>query len=80
MQPQGAGLLSRYEGKLDAAGDAPVIPAELLVALKAQCRSEQERHDAIARYLSASDGWKDAKPVLSGAFAADIAKGKVKDD
>jgi hypothetical protein len=63
---------------LNAAGEAPAVPAELLVALEAQGSIEQERHDAIARYLSASDGWKDAMPVLSGAFAADIARAKVK--
>lgn len=77
MQPEGANPLSRYEGKLDAAGEAPAVRAELLGALKAQGGSEQDRNDAIARYLSASDGWEEAMPMLSGAFAADIARGKV---
>ena len=62
--------MSRLDGKLTAAGDVPLELAELLAALEAQpSKDVQDWRDAIACYLSASEGWRDASQVLAGAFA-----------
>ena len=62
--------MARFDGKLTAAGDATIDAAELLAALGAQAAiSRSERQEAIIRYLSASDGWRDASELLGGAFA-----------
>jgi hypothetical protein len=62
--------LARHDGKLTAAEEATLDAAELLEALRARAGSTPvERCAAIARYLSASDGWRDASRILGGAFA-----------
>jgi hypothetical protein len=33
-------------------------------------KGQQERQDAIACFLSASEGWRDAREALKGAFAS----------
>ena len=62
--------LARHDGKFEAAGEAQVELNELLVALSRR-RSVQSgnRRDAIARCLSASEGWRKASDSLGGAFA-----------
>jgi hypothetical protein len=66
--------LSRFEGDFSAAGDAPLSTAELLNLLAA-CSAvpARERRQAIACYLSVSDGWDQARRALRGAFASDAA-------
>ena len=62
--------LSRHDGKLTAAGEAILDAAELLQALRARGGSSpDERNVAIARYLAAGEGWRDASKLLGGAFA-----------
>jgi len=61
--------LSRFEGEIEAAGDGPIALAELLRLLADTTLPEQQRHAAIACFLSASDGWRDAGQLLGGAFA-----------
>jgi hypothetical protein len=62
--------LARFDGKLTAAGESTIDAAELLAALGAQAAiSPGARKEAIIRYLSASDGWHDARDLLGGAFA-----------
>ncbi|HEX6218331.1 MAG TPA: hypothetical protein VFZ35_03555 [Sphingomicrobium sp.] len=62
--------MARFDGKLTAAGDATIDAAELLAALGAQAAiSPSVRKEAIIRYLSASEGWRDAGGLLGGAFA-----------
>lgn len=64
--------MSRYDGKFTAADDATLDAAELLAALGAQSRlTSEDRTVAIARYLAASDGWRDAARLLGGAFAGE---------
>ncbi|MEO5972199.1 MAG: hypothetical protein ABIP91_02400 [Sphingomicrobium sp.] len=64
--------MSLHDGKFSAAEDAPIDAAELLAALSAQARAERrDRTHAIARYLSGSADWRDAKLALGGAFADD---------
>lgn len=65
----GAGL-SRHEGKFTAAADAPLEMAELLAAMGAQANiTPRDRQNAIACFLSAGEGWRDALDVIGGAFA-----------
>lgn len=62
--------MARFDGKLTAAGESTIDAAELLAALDAQAAiSPDERTEAIIRFLSASDGWRDARELLGGAFA-----------
>ena len=64
--------MSRFEGDFSAAGDASLSTAELLNLLSASGGlNSRERQDAIACYLSASEGWDKALRTLRGAFASD---------
>jgi hypothetical protein len=66
--------LSRYDGRFDAAAEVPIDAAELLAALAARAEARsRERQDAIACFLSGSEGWQDALSLLGGTFAADPA-------
>ena len=68
--------MARFDGKLTAAGESTIDAAELLAALGAQAAiSPSARKEAIIRYLSASDGWHDAKEILGGAFADEARPG-----
>ena len=66
---------------MTAAEDAILDAAELLEALRARAGSTSvERSVAIARYLSASDGWHDASRLLGGAFAGSAGNSAPPDD
>ena len=67
--------MSRLDGKFTAASDVPLDLAELLASLEAEPEaSANDWRAAIACYLSASDGWRDACELLGGAFAGDSAE------
>ena len=67
--------LSRFEGNFAAAGGAPLGNGELSDLLSAYSALEgRERQQAIACYLSASEGWDEAMKALGGAFATDAAQ------
>ena len=57
--------MSRLERKIGDSGDEPVDAADILAALE-----EERRREAIRRYFSGSDGWREASASLDGAFAA----------
>jgi hypothetical protein len=62
--------LARFDGNLKAAEEAELNVDELLAALSVSSGSgQQERQAAIACFLSSSEGWKDARDALEGAFA-----------
>jgi hypothetical protein len=62
--------LSRYDGRFDAAAEIPIDAAELVAALEARAEARsRERQDAIACFLSGSEGWQDALTLLGGVFA-----------
>ena len=63
--------MARHEAKFQAAAES-TLHAEELLALLGEARSncDRERQDAIACYLSASEGWTTAVERLGGAFAA----------
>ena len=63
--------MSRNEGKIGDAGGSPVDASEILAALAGDAGGkDKRRQDAVSRYLSASDGWREASTMLGGAFAA----------
>jgi hypothetical protein len=73
--------LSRFDGDLTASTDAPLSVAELVTILSGDfVATDHQRQQAIACFLSASDGWKDAIKSLGGAFAADAVATKLKDE
>ena len=71
--------MSRFEGNLTASAEALSV-AELVTILSGNAAAtDHQRQQAIACYLSASDGWKDAIKSLGGAFAVDAAEARLKD-
>jgi hypothetical protein len=73
--------LARFDGNLKAAGEAKLDVDELLSALTGGSgRAQQERQEAIACFLSASEGWKDAREALKGTFASVVKTSWLTDD
>jgi hypothetical protein len=67
--------LSRFEGNFAAAGRGRLGNGELSDLLSAFSATHgRERQQAIACYLSVSEGWNEAMKALGGAFATDPAK------
>ena len=55
--------------------------AEIVAAFEAQLASSRcDRNVEIARLLAAGPGWKEARDLLSGAFAEAPAEEGLKDD
>ena len=62
--------MARHERDFCAECEAPLSLDELLALLGSVAHAdEQSREDAIACYLSGSDGWRDAMKILGGTFA-----------
>ena len=55
---------------MEPAGDASVELAELLAAFGRPSEGTADRHDVMAQFLSAGEGWRDAKAALRGTFAS----------
>ena len=67
--------MSRFEGDFAAAGGAPLSSGELSELIRTfSALSDRKRQEAIACYLSASEGWDEAMKALGGAFATDAAQ------
>jgi len=67
MQESG---LARHEGDLRTGAGEPLGVDELLHLLGSDRGGDSPaRQQAIARYLSAAEGWSDAVKELGGAFA-----------
>jgi hypothetical protein len=67
--------LSRIDGKFTSAGEIPLDLADLLAVLEAQPETNaRDWRQAIACYLAAGDGWRDASQLLGGAFATGPAE------
>ena len=62
--------MARHEGNFEIS-QAPLSLEELLALLGGQGVDPQSRQEAIACYLSGSDGWRDAVRALGGAFAGE---------
>jgi hypothetical protein len=63
-------VLARHEPDFRGSATGPLSLDELLAMLgDAKAGAQRGRQDAIACYLSASDGWSEAVRHLGGAFA-----------
>ena len=62
--------MARHERDFRVDAEAPLSLDELLALLgEGAGANDGSRENAIACYLSGSDGWKDALKVLGGMFA-----------
>jgi hypothetical protein len=67
--------LARHERDFRESAEAPLTLNELLALLGSGGGADaRSREDAIACYLSGSDGWRDAVKRLGGAFAEEVAE------
>ena len=57
------------EKDFQAETEGPLSLNDLLELLNASGLEERERENAIACYLSAGEGWREAMRKISGAFA-----------
>ena len=63
-------VLARHDGEFRASADEPLSFHDLLTLLGSEDPADsQRRQDAIACYLSAGEGWREAVKRLGGAFA-----------
>jgi len=73
-------VLARHEGDFRSEAEAPLSLDELLLLLGNGAEGDlRSREDAIACYLSAGEGWKEAMKLLGGTFAegaAGLSEGK----
>lgn len=64
--------MSRVEGKIGDQTGEQVDASDILAALAGNAEADaKRRQDAVSRYLSASEGWREASGELRGAFAKD---------
>ena len=62
--------MSRHEGDFRKNVEAPLSLEELISLLRGETEADDRaRQHAIACYLSAGDGWREAVKQLGGAFA-----------
>ena len=67
--------MARHEGDFRESAQKPLSLGELLALLGESAEREgRSREDAIARYLSGGDGWREAVKVLGGTFADGVAE------
>jgi hypothetical protein len=66
--------LARHERDFRNAAEAPLSLDDLLALLGQGDADERSRQDAIACYLSGSDGWRDALKMLGGTFSEEEAR------
>ena len=59
--------MARYDGELKAAQEVGL--SEAFPNREAALSSDRLRQEAIACYLSAGEGWREALKLLDGAFA-----------
>jgi hypothetical protein len=62
--------LARFESDFRVSAEEPLSLDELLSLLGSHAvGGERSREDAIACYLSGSEGWREAVKLLGGTFA-----------
>ena len=61
--------MARHDGEFAPAGEPLSLDELLRAAGERRSEPSQRRQDAIACYLSAGEGWRDAVKELGGAFA-----------
>ena len=62
--------MARHDGELIAAAEVAFDLGDLAGALSGAVDAERAKRLAMARLLSAAEGWKSAAAALDGAFAA----------
>ena len=65
--------MARFEKDFSVNADAPLSLNELLTML-GDGADGRSREDAIACYLSGSEGWREAVKQLGGAFAEEAQR------
>ena len=66
--------MARHEGDFRASAEEPLNLDDLLALLGAESQDDfRARQEAIACFLSAGEGWREAVKKLGGAFAEDEA-------
>jgi hypothetical protein len=66
--------LARHENDFAAGAEAPLSMDELLALLgPGSSAGQRSREEAIACFLSGSEGWREAMLFLGGAFAGEEA-------
>ena len=66
--------MARHERDFRTGAEAPLSLDDLLALLESSAEAEGlSREDAIACYLSAGEGWREAMKRLGGAFAEGAA-------
>jgi hypothetical protein len=63
------GILARHEREFLPGAEEPLSLNQLLELLDASGLRERDRENAIACYLSAGEGWREAMKKIGGAFA-----------
>jgi hypothetical protein len=64
--------LARLDRKFDAASELPLDLRDLLEAMTPEAGTVEECwKDAITRYLSGFEGWREALVQLDGTFTSD---------
>ena len=66
--------MARHERDFRTGAEAPLSLDELLALLGGADGDGRSREDAIACYLSAGEGWREAMKRLDGAFAEGAAE------
>ena len=61
--------MSKYDGEIRAVAEVSGDLEELLAALGRSRVPGPDGQDAMAHYLSAEEGWRDARKRLRGGFA-----------
>lgn len=62
--------MSRNEGRVGTGCESAIDAAEILEEIAAGERATRlDRRVAVARYLAAGEGWREASTTLGGAFA-----------
>ena len=61
--------MAKHEGEIRSGDEEPLSLNDLLELLNASGVEERDRENAIACYLSAGEGWREAMRKISGAFA-----------
>ena len=62
--------MARHDGEFRASTDEPLSFRDLLDLIGSEDPADsQRRQDAIACYLAAGEGWREAMKKLGGAFA-----------
>ena len=73
-ETDGGAVLARHDGDFRKDAEEPLSLAELLALLGNSAEADAHtREDAIACYLSGSEGWDQAVKRLGGTFAERVA-------